>query len=336
MPDNGVLAALMDRHVEFLTQIARLVALYAHQPDDHVTEKAALRAARGAVKHGKVELSMEALVLRAGTSDVREDIPNASMLRDLFASLGVVRIQVAHHAPQAQIKTIAELLATAVRGEMTPSDFASAIAERPPNEIVVVLAGAEPEAEPEAAPDPVVDAEMDSVVAEDAAPDVEAEVEAAAEVPAPDAALPPVAGSGAPAVVTGPLATRLPDVVAELVEASHRELFERLITSSEPGTLKRLLEPIQLCIEQEFREGHVPVALQLLQSIFACVDLAVDAEMRRQFVVVMRRLTKPTLLRSIPWWSAPSASWRNCASPMRNVCWATSLVIPACVYGRRR
>lgn len=290
----------MDRHVEFLTQIARLVALYAHQPDDHLTEKAALRAARGAVKHGKVELSMEALVLRAGTSDVGEDIPNAPMLRDLFAALGVVRIHVAHHAPQAQIKIIAELLATAVRGEMTPSAFATAIAERPLNEIVVELAGAVTEAAPSAA-DPAVDAAMNSVVVEDVASNVDADVdeEAVVEAPQPTEALPPVAGSGAPAVVTGPLATRLPDVVAELVEASHRELFERLITSSEPGTLKRLLEPIQLCIEQEFRDGHVPVALQLLQAMFACVDLAVDAEMRRQFVVVMRRLTKPTLLRSI-------------------------------------
>src|SRR5512133_1714181 len=42
----------MDRHVEFTTQLAHLVALYARDKVDNAAEKAALRSARDAAKHG--------------------------------------------------------------------------------------------------------------------------------------------------------------------------------------------------------------------------------------------------------------------------------------------
>jgi HEAT repeat protein len=108
-----------------------------------------------------------------------------------------------------------------------------------------------------------------------------------------------VAETGTLPLANGPLATQVPAAVDALADAAHRELFVRLITSSEPGTLRRLLEPIHLSIEQTLREGQVSVALQLLLAMFACEGLCADPEMRRQVVVVTRRLTKPTILRAL-------------------------------------
>lgn len=107
-----------------------------------------------------------------------------------------------------------------------------------------------------------------------------------------------VAEAGTQPLASGPLATQVPAAVGNLTEADHRELFARLITSSEPGTLRHLLEPIHQSIEQTLREGRVSVALQLLLAMFACEGLCTDPEMRRQFVVITRRLTKPTILRA--------------------------------------
>ncbi|MHB1311793.1 MAG: HEAT repeat domain-containing protein [Gemmatimonadaceae bacterium] len=47
------------------------------------------------------------------------------------------------------------------------------------------------------------------------------------------------------------------------------------------------------------REGRPGDALDLLMAFLECEDLAEDPEMRRQFVVALRRLTKPTLLRGL-------------------------------------
>jgi HEAT repeat protein len=114
----------------------------------------------------------------------------------------------------------------------------------------------------------------------------------------------------APSVESHPLAERLPEAVERLVGPAHRELFARLITSSEPWTLRRLLEPVQVAIEQTARAGAVADSARLLVAMFACEACADDTEMRRQFVVTLRRLTKPTLTRAYAMLYATAAEHR--------------------------
>lgn len=102
----------------------------------------------------------------------------------------------------------------------------------------------------------------------------------------------------APEVPTKPLAEQLPAAAERLVGPEHRELFERLITASTPTALRRLLDPVQAAIEQTAREGATAVSVRLVLAMFACETCAEDDEMRRQFVVTLRRLTKPTLVRA--------------------------------------
>ncbi len=328
---NGASAAPMDRHVEFATQLSHLVDLYVHHADDRAAERTVLRAARAAAKHGAVELTLAEHALHAGTHTLGDDIPHVPMLRDLLVALGITRLDVAHQAKQAEIKAIGHLLADVVTGKTAAGAFAAVLAARKWAAIEVTFGAATPVAvaeeastvvatvvaepavaepavaEPEAVEPAVAEPEAaEPAVVEPAIADVEvAEVEVA-EVEVADGVVAesPVAEAGrpgeaaAPFVESGPLATHVPAAVERLSEARHRELFERLITSSEPATLRRLLEPIQLAIEQSLREGRVPESLQLLLAMFACEALCTDLDMRRNFVIIVRRLTKPTVLRA--------------------------------------
>jgi HEAT repeat protein len=305
----------MDRHVEFATQLSHLVALYARDPIDRAAEKAALRAARGAAKHGAIELSLVNGVLRAGPRDVEDPHPDVEALQLLLSALGVSAINVAHHAKQEEVKRLAQLLGAVAVGKTSPQAFADELAahrweevtvervvaaESPPAETAETLdaAGAPtaakpadeqavaepldaaPAARPEESPAEVLD-----VVAADGVAEGVAEVVAEGAAPAADAP-------------SRPLAERLPEGVEQLAGPEYRGLFERLITSSEPLTLRRLLEPVQSAIEQTARGGQVALSARLVLSMFACEACADDSEMRRQFVVTLRRLTKPTLTRA--------------------------------------
>ena len=292
----------MDRHVQFTTQLSRLVELYAHHADDHATERSVLRAARAAAKHGAIELSVTDRALTAGSHTLGDDIPDVPMLRDLFVALGITRFHVAHNAKQAEIKSIAHLLADVVTGKTAPAAFAAVLAGRKWAEIQVTLdvATAVAIAE-ESSPAVAEPAVAEPAVVE---PAVAEPMEAEPTVAEADVAESPIAEQVTPDetagsfVASGPLATHVPVAVEQLSDARHRELFERLITSSEPATLRRLLEPIQLAVEQALREGRVPEALQLLLAMFACEALCTEPDMRRNFVVIVRRLTKPTVLRA--------------------------------------
>lgn len=282
----------MDRHVEFATQLSRLVELYAHDAKNRTTERAVLRAARAAAKHGAVELSVADRAMRAGSVELGDEIPNVPMLRDLFGALGITRLHVAHQARQEDIKAIARLLADAVAGGPALEAFATQLASRQWTNIRV-------ERDAPLAVVATDDATAAHAEVSEVGPDVAGIIVAEADTPAPsmDEAKGAAERTGAP-IEAGPLATQVPAAVDDLIDARHRELFERLITSSEPATLRRLLEPIQLAIEQSLREGRVSEALQLLLAMVACEGLTADPDMRRHFVVVVRRLTKPTVLRA--------------------------------------
>lgn len=309
----------MDRHVEFTTQLAHLVALHARDKVDNAAEKAALRSARGAAKHGAVEIAVVEGRLRAGLRDVDTDQPDVAALQSLLTIIGIARIGVPHHAKQEEVKRLAKLLGAVAAGRKTAEQFAGDLAahewkeleiERiaeaappavPPAEPPAELA-AEPATEPAAEPVAEPVAERAGELA--AAPGATEAVTSEAEPPAPEAEaptaeeLPTVPEEEAPEVPTKPLAERLPAAAERLLGPEHRELFERLISASTPTALRRFLDPVQTAIEQTAREGATAVSVRLLLAMFACEVCAEDDEMRRQFVVTLRRLTKPTLVRA--------------------------------------
>jgi hypothetical protein len=310
----------MDRHIEFATQLSHLVALYAREPLDRAAEKATLRAARGAAKHGAVLLAIVDGVLRAGRQDAPSDVPDVDALRLLLKSLGVERIEVAHHARQEEVKRLARALAGVAAGRARPADLARELSAGDWSEITVSW----PTGAAGVAGGALVAGPGTGGAAETAETAETTETAETAEAPTPEGAagLPaaaddraalaereetgpaPAISEPAPEMPEGleeagrPLAERLPDDVERLAGPEYRELFARLITSSEPWTLRRLLEPVQSAIEQSARSGRVAASARLIVALFACEACAEDPEMRRQFVVMLRRLTKPTLIRA--------------------------------------
>jgi len=305
----------MDRHVEFTTQLSHLVALYARDKVDSTAEKAALRSARGAAKHGAVELSVVDGTLRAGHQDVSTDQPDVAALQALLTVLGITEIRVRHQAKQEEVRRLARLLGAVAAGRKTAEAFAAEVTAHEWNDLdlarVATLASpavtaieSAAESAAETPPDPIAESMAEPSAMPIAEPS-EAQVAEANAAPSveqdADALSPPLTApeEAAPEEVsTKPLADQLPAAVEPLVSPEHRELFERLITASTPLTLRRLLEPVQAAIEQSAREGATAVSVRLLLAMFTCEACAEDDEMRRQFVVTLRRLTKPTLIRS--------------------------------------
>jgi HEAT repeat protein len=308
----------MDRNVDFATHLSHLIAIYSTDRVDHTAEKASLRGARGAAKHGAVDLVVLDGVLRAGHTEATGST-ELSLLQVLFVALGVRHVHVRHHAKQEEVKHLAGLLGSAAAGRLNQASFQEAVREYAWSEVGIdVLAVPVPVPMPPADEAPSVTPAAEVAAAEITTAATAAPVEGLAPPEAIDGAsdtegaaasepVAPVDGllgnlpapPAAPQEPLGlPLSTVLPAAVGELVGARHRELFERLITSSEPGTLRRLLEPVQAAVEQSTREGNVAEAVHVLLALFACEACATDDEMRRQFVVTVRRLTKPTLLRA--------------------------------------
>lgn len=298
----------MDRHVDFTSHLSHLVALYAHDPVDHAAERSALRAARGAAKHGDIDILIQDGALRAGHQSADVAQPAVQELQMLFNSLGIARVHVVHQAKQEEIKRLAKLLGAVAAGTTDVPAFAHELAQHAwlqvqvervaPDERAV---GAELAEESDAAVADTASVETPAMASMDAeeASTAAAGTVAGADEPAPAAvpALPPP--EALPGDLQGtPLADHLPSAVETLVGPAHRELFERLITSSEPSTLRRLLEPVQQAVELAIRQGESAVSVRLVQAMLACEACTTDDEMRRQFVVTLRRLTKPTLLRA--------------------------------------
>ena len=77
----------MDRNVEFLTHLSRLVALYAQTEVDAAAERGALRAARAAAKRGACELAAVDGVMHAGARDLSDAAPDVSAVAQLLTAL---------------------------------------------------------------------------------------------------------------------------------------------------------------------------------------------------------------------------------------------------------
>ena len=78
-----------------------------------------------------------------------------------------------------------------------------------------------------------------------------------------------------------------------------RFLFGQLSTVSDPPMASTFLEEIAFAAEQSTREGRAADAADIFSAIIEREAVLTDDDLRRTYVVTMRRLTKPTLLRPI-------------------------------------
>jgi HEAT repeat protein len=78
-----------------------------------------------------------------------------------------------------------------------------------------------------------------------------------------------------------------------------RALFQKLAVTADPIAAINVLEEIAFAAEQAAREGRPGDTAEVFAALITREPQVSDPELRRAFVVTMRRLTRPTLLRPI-------------------------------------
>lgn len=75
--------------------------------------------------------------------------------------------------------------------------------------------------------------------------------------------------------------------------------FERLAVAGEPVVAHQLLDELLFAAEQAQREGRIVDAAHVTIGLLDCEARVIDPEVRRIYLVAMRRLTRPAFLRPI-------------------------------------
>ncbi len=78
-----------------------------------------------------------------------------------------------------------------------------------------------------------------------------------------------------------------------------KDAFERLLAAVEPTVAQQVLDELLFAAEQAQREGLIAHALHIGVLLLTCEARVADPEVRRFYLVAMRRLTKPAFLRPV-------------------------------------
>src|ERR1019366_4028111 len=83
------------------------------------------------------------------------------------------------------------------------------------------------------------------------------------------------------------------------VQARAPKLLTKLTEQLDPVAIHHLLDELAFLAEQATREGRTPDVAAIVAALLDREAAITDSDMRRVFLVTVRRLTKPTILRPI-------------------------------------
>jgi HEAT repeat protein len=290
----------MDHSVTFARHYARLLWLLVHEPSNVDEQKASLRALVTIAKDGAVTLTTDASELHANGSPVAGVLAGVADVVARLGAHGLAEIQFDASAAAAGILGSARILA----GESVAIDgghFAVAKQEAlgAPSVRLVAMPAATLSSPAEAAPSTTIPA---APIAEAATlPDlgfgevIDEQVMQAKLRPTPRAtvAVPqPTESRNEGGMFEQFAAARTPT-------ASHEELVSQLDQSTSAGMLSRVLDDLVLLAESAARDGKPVVVTDILCRITRREPEIQDFESKRAFVMALRRLAKPLLLRAV-------------------------------------
>ncbi len=274
----------MDYSLTFARHFARLVWLLAHEPTNIDEQKASLRALVTIAKEGFVSLGTRAGELTAnGTS-----VPLAlSGVADVIARMGAhaaKTIDVDRNATAPDILRIARQLVAegaplAVSGATARFGGASST---PSSAAAAVPAPARPAALPDLDFGEVLDDPIAAAL-ERATP-----LRPMPAVPAP---------SGGRRGATGGMFDQF--AATRTTSATPQEMLARLDSDSSPTALIELLDDLATRAEEAIRDERPAVALEIFHRIVLRERDAHEFEVKRAFVLTVKRLTKPALLKAV-------------------------------------
>lgn len=298
----------MEHSVNFARHFTQLVWLLLHQPQGIDEQKAALRALVAASAGGAVSLVLIDNQLQANATRVPSTMTGVTDLALQMTLHGLAVLSIDASAPPAHLLGIARLLA----GPPSPDDGGVTVearrqdlgltsirfAARPRSrESLAMLRVQEPPPAPPVASAPIP---WPTPASSTALPDMEfgdvfddplGEAKSRA-TPRASPAVPPVAGAGGSGIFSHFAAPRVPT-------SSAQHLLQQLDLALDPGTVMFLLEDLAILAENAARDGKGDVAMSIMSRIARREVEIEEHDAKRAFVMTLRRLAKPDVLRAV-------------------------------------
>jgi HEAT repeat protein len=256
----------MDQSPTFARLFARLVWLLLHEPDNLDEQKVTLRALVTTSRGGAVRLEMQQGTIVANEYTMPTALPGVAELRDRMTSLGVRAIEAAAAATPADLLGAARRLAGVHAADPGPTvRFVSATPATP--------AVAPPTAAPPAA--------------------------------APPAAAPPASPPPTPSPTAGLGVLPRADGLFEHFTATRHAagtpgaLLEAFDSATGTTLITRLLDELARAAETAARQGDAGLASEIFHRIVERERRVHDADVRRAFMLTIRRLSRSAVLRTV-------------------------------------
>lgn len=263
----------MELSATFVRLFARLVWLLVHDEANVNEQKMSLRGVVSVGKQGAVRLRVADDALYADDELVLPVLSGVPELTARMRAGGVRELEFAKRPAAGEVLALARALAAVDPERPAPDELHRRIAE--------------------------IGAKTGRVVRADAAP---AETPAAAEEPSPPPA-PAAEAQVAPAVAglvsqdTGGMFYQFSSIGT--VKDSPDALLRRLAESGSPAETIRLLDDAVALADTAARQGKPLAVLDLLRGMIAHEASAADPDVKRAYVMALRRSSKPLLLRAV-------------------------------------
>ena len=288
----------MDQSATFARLFARLVWLLLRESTDVAEQKVTLRALVTVSRAGAVRLEMRQGTIAANDEPLPALLPGVAELREQMTTQGVRAVEADSNATPADVLGAARRLAGAASA--TTGSTVRLVSATP---AAAVAAQEAPERAPEPAP------EVAPELVTEPAPEL-------AEEPDPQPAPPPgpiplpVAASAASAPRTAP--TPKPAVIVPAADAMFEHFAAARPAAGTPAALldafdaatgvtllTRLLDELVRVAEHAVREGDFALPSEIFHRVVARERQVHDADVRRAFMLTVRRLSRSAVLRAV-------------------------------------
>ena len=277
----------MDYSVTFARHFSRLVWLLLNESANIDEQKAALRATVTVSKDGPVVFAARDWRLTVNGTALADALTGVQDLTAQMIGHAVREIRVDRSAAAADLLGLARILAA----QPVPGDGGEAakarVAALGATTVHIEVAGVEGVVPP---PRPTASAGAA------AAPSSEGSASGSAAPRAPRRTPPPEIGAGFIGEDSG---SYLAFAAQQQPKGSVGDLLQQLDATRSPNVATRLLDDLVILIENAAREGKHDTVANGFHGVVARESALAENDLKRAYVMALRRLTKPTLLRAV-------------------------------------
>jgi HEAT repeat protein len=289
----------MDYAVTFARHFSRLVWLLLHESKSIDEQKASLRAALTVLKEGPIRLATQDWRLIVNGEPLSEGLTGVPDLAAQLIGHAVLELIIDRGALPADVLGVARILS----GEAVPGDGGASIQNRlkalSARTVRVTVKGVPPVVAPLRTPLTGVPAVAPAAVdLEDHTPSADASGLDTMNFDRADGAPPAIAKQG-PGVLHGTdfMYSQFASAVAKV--GSEASLFAQLDSTKSVSGTTRVLDELVTIAENLGREGGNDTVADIFFGIVQRESAVTEVEMKRAYVMAIRRLAKPTLLRVV-------------------------------------